>query len=77
MTHLNLLASVRSGRGRRATVRRAPRADELADSTILSSAMCLECFSGGGLELVVRAQRVTGERTRLAHCGVCGAEQPV
>ncbi len=77
MNHLNLVARVRAGRGRRATVRRTPRAEELTDLPVLSSAMCLDCFSGAGLELVVRAQRGTGERTRLAHCGVCGAEQPV
>jgi hypothetical protein len=44
---------------------------------MVSRAMCLECFSGAGLELVVLADRGTGERTRVAHCGVCGAEQPV
>jgi len=74
---LDLLARVRAGRGQRPTVRRAPRGKELDDLAMLSRAMCPECFSGAGLELVVLAERGTGRRTRLAHCGVCGSEQPV
>ncbi len=77
MTTLSLLARVRAGRGQRPTVRRTPRAEELDDMAVLSTAICLECFSGAGLELVVVADRGTGRRTRLAHCGVCGADQPV
>jgi hypothetical protein len=77
MNHLTLLARVRAGRGRRSSVRRTPRAEELGDAAMLSTAMCPECFSGAGLELVVIADRGTGTRTRLAHCGVCGVDQPV
>ncbi len=77
MTRLTLLTRVRARRGRRSPVRRAPRAEELRDAAVLATAMCPECFSGAGLELVVVADRGTGTRTRLARCGVCGADQPV
>jgi hypothetical protein len=77
MNRLTLLARVRAGRGHRSPVRRTPRAEERGDVAMLSTAMCPECFSGAGLELVVLADRATGTRTPLAHCGVCGADQPV